>query len=102
MCGGPGIFCCFRLRWSALCYVRGYSYKLGLSMFFFFLFLLFFFFFVVCFFFLFFLFRGGACFIEREVVVGGGFRALWTPRLEWLAWPLAWLLEFVGLSRWLP
>jgi len=53
-------------------------------------------------FFCFFLFRGGACFIEREVVVGGGFRASWTPRLEWLAWPLAWLLEFVGLSRWLP
>ena len=50
----------------------------------------------------FFLFRGGACFIEREVVVGGGFRASWTPRLEWLAWPLAWLLEFVGLSRCLP
>ena len=34
--------------------------------------------------------------------VGGGFRTSWTPRLEWLAWPLAWLLEFVGLSRWLP
>jgi len=87
MCGGPGIFCCFQLRWSALCYVRGYSYKLGLSMFFFFLF---------------FFFSGGACFIEREVVVGGRFRASWTPPLEWLAWPLAWLLEFVGLSRWLP
>jgi len=92
MCRGLGIFCHFRLCWSALCYVRGYFYKLGLSLFF--LFLLFFFFF--------FLFRGGACFIEREVVVGGGFRASWTPRLEWLAWPLAWLLEFVGLSRWLP
>jgi len=93
MCGGPGIFCCVRLRWSALCYIRGYCYKLGLS--------LFFFVFVV-FFFCFFLFRGGACFIEREVVVGGGFRTSWTPRLEWLAWPLAWLLEFVRLSRWLP
>jgi len=85
MCGGPGIFRCFRLCWSALCYVRGYCYKLGLSLFF-------------CFF----LFRGGTCFIEREVVVGGGFQASWMPRLEWLAWPLAWLLEFVGLSRWLP
>ena len=84
MCAGPGIFCCFRLRWSALCYVRGYCYKLGLSLFFFFL------------------FRGGTCFIAREVVVGGGFQVSWTPCLEWLAWPLAWLLEFVGLSRWLP
>jgi len=116
MCGGPGIFCCFRLCWSALCYVRGYCYKLGLSMFFFFfVFVVFFFFFFFffwgggvfflwfCFFFFFFfLFRGGACFIEREVVVGGGFRASWTPRLEWLAWPLAWLREFVGLCRWLP
>jgi len=55
-----------------------------------------------CCFFVFFLFGGGACFIEREVVVGGGFQASWTPCLEWLAWPLAWLLEFVGLSRWLP
>jgi len=55
-----------------------------------------------CFFCFFFLFRGGACFIEREVVVGGGFRASWTPRLEWLAWPLAWRLEFVVLSTWLP
>jgi len=55
---------------------------------------------VVCFFFVFFfLFRGGTCFIEREVVVGGGFRASWTPCLEWLAWPLAWLREFVGLTR---
>jgi len=60
-----------------------------------------FFFFFCCFFF-FFLYRGGACFIEREVVVGEGFWALWTPRLEWLAWLLAWFLEFVGLSRWLP
>jgi len=85
MRGGPGIFCCFRLCWSALCYVRGYGYKLGLSLFFF----------------VFFLFRGSACFIEREVVVGGGFRASWMPRLEWLAWLLAWLLEFVRLSRWL-
>jgi len=34
--------------------------------------------------------------------VGGGFQTSWMPRLEWLAWPLAWLLEFVGLSRWLP
>jgi len=93
MCGGPGIFCCFRLRWSALCYVRGYCYKLGLS--------LFFLFFVVVFF-VFFLFRGGACFIKREVVVGGGFRVSWMPHLEWPAWPLAWLLEFVGLIRWLP
>jgi len=92
MCGAPGIFCCFRLRWSALCYVRGYCYKLGLSFFFCF----------CCCFFLFFLFRVGACFIEREVVVGGGFRTSWMPRLEWLAWPLAWLLEFVGLNRWLP
>ena len=99
MCGGPGIFCCFRLRWSAHCYVRGYCYKLGLSMFFFCFCC--FVFFVVCFF-LFFLFRGGACFIEREEVVGGRFRASWTPRQEWLAWPLALLLEFVGLSRWLP
>jgi len=49
-----------------------------------------------------FFFRDGACFIEREVVVGGGFRASRTPRLEWLAWPLAWLLEFVGLGTWLP
>jgi len=61
----------------------------------------FFLFFFVCLF-VFFSFRGSACFIEREVVVGGGFWALWTPRLEWLAWPLAWLLEFVELSRWLP
>jgi len=45
----------------------------------------FFFFFVFVVAFCFFLFRGGACFIEREVVVGGGFRASWTPRLEWLA-----------------
>ena len=81
MCGGPGIFCCFWLRWSALCYVRGYCYKLGLSMFFF-----------CCLFFFFFLFRGGACFIEREVVVGGRFWASWTPCLEWLVWPLALLL----------
>ena len=35
MRGGPGIFCCFWLCWSALCYVRGYGYKLGLSLFFF-------------------------------------------------------------------
>ena len=53
-------------------------------------------------FFVFLLFRGGACFIEREVVVGGGFWASRMPRLEWLAWPLAWLLEFVGLGTWLP
>jgi len=46
MCRGLGIFCHFRLRWSALCYVRGYCYKLGLSLFF--LFLLFFFFFFFC------------------------------------------------------
>jgi len=60
---------------------RGYCYKLGLSLFF---------------------FRGGTCFIEMEVVVGGGF---WVPRtlhLEWLASSLLWLLEFVGLSAWLP
>jgi len=50
MGGGPGIFCCFQLRWSALCYVRGYYYKLGLSMFFFFSFLLFFFFLLFVFF----------------------------------------------------
>jgi len=93
MCGGPGMFCCFRLRWSALCYVRGYCYKLGLSLFFFCF---------CCFFFCFFFFMGSACFIEREVVVGGRFRVSWTPRLEWLALPLAWLLEFVGLSRWMP
>jgi len=43
-------------------------------------------FFCFCCFFVFLLFRGGACFIEREVVVGGGFRALRTPHLEWLAW----------------
>jgi len=36
MCGGLGICCCFRLHWSALCYVRGYCYKLGLSLFFYF------------------------------------------------------------------
>jgi len=72
---------------------RGYCYKLGLLLLFLFLLLLFF-----CFF----LFRGGACFIEREVVVEGGYRASWTPHLECLTWPLAWLLEFVGLSRWLP
>jgi len=34
--------------------------------------------------------------------VGGGFQASWTPCLEWLAWPIAWLLEFVGLGTWLP
>ena len=44
MCGGPHIFCCFQLRWSALCYFRGYCYKLGLSLFFFFFFLFFVFF----------------------------------------------------------
>jgi len=33
MCGGPGIFCCFQLRWSARCYIRGYCYELGLSLF---------------------------------------------------------------------
>jgi len=60
---------------------RGYCYKLDLLLF---------------------LFRGSACFIEREVVVGGGFRASWKPRLEWLAWPLVWRLEFVVLSTWLP
>jgi len=61
---------------------RGYCYKLDLS--------------------LFFLFRGSACFIEREVVVGGGFWASWMPCLEWLTWLLAWLLEFVELGTWLP
>ena len=60
---------------------RGYCYKLGLSLFF---------------------FRVGTCFIEREVVVGGGFRVSQMPCLEWLVWPLAWLLEFVGLGTWLP
>jgi len=51
MCGGLGIFCCFRLCWSALCYVRGYCYKLGLlKFFFFFLFLLLLFFFCCLFF----------------------------------------------------
>jgi len=39
---------------------------------------------------------------STRLLVGGGFQVSWTPRLEWLAWPLAWLLEFVGLSRWLP
>jgi len=67
-------------------------------MFFFFVFVVVFFFVFFCFF----LFRGSACYIEREVVVGGGFQASWTPRLDWLTWQLAWLLEFVGLSRWLP
>ena len=66
---------------SAEYYGRGYCYKLGLSLFF---------------------FRGDACFIETEVVVGGGFQASRTLRLEWLAWPLAWLLELVGLGTWLP
>ena len=37
-----------------------------------------------------------------RIFVGGGFWASWMLRLEWLAWLLAWLLEFVGLSRWLP
>ena len=60
----------------------------------------FFFFFLL--FFVFLLFRGGACCIEREVVVGGGFWALRTPCLESLAWPIPWLLEFVGLGKWLP
>jgi len=40
--------------------------------------------------------------VQKLLAVGGGFWASWTPRLEWLAWPLAWLLEFVGLSRCLP
>jgi len=37
----------------------------------------------------FFFFRNSACFIEREVVVGGQFRASQMLRLEWLAWWLA-------------
>jgi hypothetical protein len=48
----------------------------------------------------------GACFLEREVVVGGGFRALRAPRLalclvRCAPWTLrlAWCLEFVGLAR---
>jgi len=64
-----------------LCCDRHYCYMLGLSLFF---------------------FRGSACFIETEVVVAGGFRASGTLRLEWLAWSLAWILEFVGLGTWLP
>ena len=47
MCGGLGIFCCFRLCWSALCYVRVYCYKLGLLLFFLFFFVVVLF---VCFF----------------------------------------------------
>jgi len=34
--------------------------------------------------------------------VGGGLRVSQMPRLEWLAWLLTWLLEFVGLGIWLP
>jgi len=48
-----------------------------------------------------FFFRGDACFIVTEVVVGAGFWALWMPHLEWLAWPLAWLREFVEHGTWL-
>jgi len=44
----------------------------------------------------------GTCFIEMEVVAGGGFQALRMPCLEWLAWLLAWLLEFGGIGTWLP
>ena len=47
-------------------------------------------------------FRNGACVIEREVVVGGRFRASRMLRLEWLARQLAWLLELVALGTRLP